>query len=29
VLVQRTLKGSLAVEGLGDAIVGRYRDLPL
>ena len=29
VLVHRTLKGSLAVEGLGDAIVARYRGLPL
>ena len=27
VLVQRTLEGALAVEGLGDAIVARYRDL--
>jgi DNA-binding MarR family transcriptional regulator len=27
--VQRTVTGALAVEGLGDAIVGRYRDLPL
>lgn len=29
VLVQRTLEGALAVERLGDAIVARYRDLPL
>ncbi|MCB1499477.1 MAG: MarR family transcriptional regulator [Bauldia sp.] len=29
VLVQRTLAGSLAVERLGDAIVARYRALPL
>lgn len=29
VLVQRTLEGALAVEGLGDAIVARYRHLPL
>ena len=29
VLVQRTVEGALAVEGLGDAIVSRYRDLPL
>ena len=29
VLVQRTVEGALAVEGLGDAIVARYRDLPL
>jgi DNA-binding MarR family transcriptional regulator len=27
--VQRTLDGALAVEGLGDAIIARYRDLPL
>jgi DNA-binding MarR family transcriptional regulator len=29
VLVQRTLEGALAVERLGDAIVARYRELPL
>ncbi len=29
VLVQRTVEGALAVEALGDAIVARYRDLPL
>ena len=29
VLVQRTVKGALAVEGLGDAIISRYRELPL
>jgi DNA-binding MarR family transcriptional regulator len=29
VLVQRTLQGSLAVERLGDAILARYRALPL
>lgn len=29
VMVQRTLKGALAVERLGDVIVGRYRELPL
>jgi DNA-binding MarR family transcriptional regulator len=29
VLVQRTVGGALAVERLGDAIVARYRGLPL
>lgn len=29
VLVQRTVEGALTVERLGDAIVARYRDLPL
>jgi len=29
VLVQRTVEGALAVEGLADAIVARYRHLPL
>jgi len=29
VLVQRTVEGALAVERLGDAIVARYRELPL
>ena len=29
VLIQRTLDGALAIERLGDAIVARYRDLPL
>ena len=29
VLVHRTLEGALAVERLGDAIVARYRALPL
>ena len=28
VVVQRTVKGALAVEKLGDVIVGRTRDLP-
>jgi hypothetical protein len=29
VLVQRTLKGALAVERLGDLIVARHKMLPL
>ncbi|WP_421725113.1 MarR family transcriptional regulator [Bauldia sp.] len=29
VLIQRTLAGALAVEQLGDAIVARYRTMPL
>ncbi|MCP4386255.1 MAG: MarR family transcriptional regulator [Hyphomicrobiales bacterium] len=29
VLIQRTLEGALAIEHLGDAIVARYRELPL
>jgi DNA-binding MarR family transcriptional regulator len=29
VLVHRTVKGALAVEALGDAIIARYRELPL
>jgi len=29
VLVQRTVQGALTLEGLGDAILARYRDLPL
>lgn len=29
VLVRRTVDGALSVERLGDAIIARYRDLPL